>query len=663
MQTSWYNYGFYQKPEFMMRGLVTLLVLILGAVTSVYAQSFEVVYSRLNQLPENKAKADSVLKYLSRAEDTLSARKFFDLSLRISSTLDYKEGLINSYDKYGVVMRNHSDYPQALFYHKKGLELAEAIASKPLKIQTLNNIGVVYRRLDDAKQALEYHMNALRMAEEINDVRNICISVNSIGNIYASLNQPLEALKCFKRSLPLEQKRGNLWGVAINFHNIGSVYESLNKLDSALIFYSKSLEADIKINKQAGVAICYNSIGDIYLKKKEYAKAIQYFKDALKINIQVDDQIYISVSYNNIGNSYLLNGKFKEAITYYQKGLSIAQAIGSKSQAQEAFEGLSKSYRGLRDFEKALDCYVSSVRYKDSITNENNIRHVAQIQAQYNTEKQQHQISILKKQKEASRLYIIILILIIIGIIVTFLLIYRTIIQKRRIAIQELDLKEQKIRELEKHHQLLATQAVLEGEETERSRLARDLHDGLGGLLSGVKLTLSGMKGNAFLSSDSLSLFEKALGMLDTSIKELRRVAHNMMPEALMKFGLKDALGDFCSSLENKQIAISYQHFGINHRFDHKIEISLYRIAQELINNAIKHSRATELMVHLIQEEKRVCLTVQDNGIGFNTNILHTSKGAGLVNIRSRAESLRGRFDLISEPDKGTEVIVEFGLQ
>ncbi len=162
------------------------------------------------------------------------------------------------------------------------------------------------------------------------------------------------------------------------------------------------------------------------------------------------------------------------------------------------------------------------------------------------------------------------------------------------------------------------------------------------------------------LSSESVTLYNKALSMLDSSIQELRRVAHNMMPENLMKFGLKDALGDFCHSLENKQMHINYQHFGTQNRFDHKIEISLYRIAQELINNALKHSQATELIVQLIQENSRVNLTVQDNGKGLDTAVLKTAKGAGMANIRSRVESLKGKFDIASEPDKGTEISVEF---
>ncbi|NJK96423.1 MAG: histidine kinase, partial [Bacteroidales bacterium] len=147
----------------------------------------------------------------------------------------------------------------------------------------------------------------------------------------------------------------------------------------------------------------------------------------------------------------------------------------------------------------------------------------------------------------------------------------------------------------------------------------------------------------------------------DTSIKELRRVAHNMMPEALSKFGLKAALNDFCSSIGNaKRFDLNYNYYGSDKRLNSKLEISFYRIAQELINNALKHANASELMIHVVQEDNRIHLTVQDNGAGFDVNTLSTSKGAGIAGIKSRVEALNGRFELISVPGKGTEASVEF---
>ncbi|HEY4787185.1 MAG TPA: sensor histidine kinase [Bacteroidales bacterium] len=641
--------------------LILTILLSLVPVTGFSGEQVpDSIIRKLDQMSDNKSKVDSLIEYMPKVKDSALTVRIFNKALQLSTSINYTQGMAESYDKLGVIKRNLSNYPEALALHKKALEVADNTSDKKLKIQILNNIGVVYRRLDENKLALDFHMKALKMAEELNDVKNICISVNSIGNIYISLNQLDDALKCFKRSLPLERNRGNAWGVAINLQNIGYVYEAQNNLDSALYYYKGSLNYDIQANKIAGIAICYNSIGEVYLKKHEYERAVEYFNHALVINEQIGDKIYISVSYTNIGDAFLQEKNYAKAIDFFQKGLDIALKIGSKSQAQVAYEGLSKVYQNQKKYETALECYKKSVAYADSVLNEDNVRHVTLIYALYNTEKQQNQIKILEKEKVASRLQMLILTILFTAIVVIALFYYRNLRQKRKITQQELHLKEQKIRELEKHHQLLATQSVLQGEEAERSRLAKDLHDGLGGLLSGIKLTLSNMKGNIVFPSESVELYNKALNMLDSSIQELRRVAHNMMPEALVKFGLKDALSDFCNSLHSKQININFQCYGDEKRVDPKIEISLYRIAQELINNAFKHSQATTLIVQLVQEENRINLTVQDNGKGFDTAILRTSKGAGIANIRSRVESLNGVFDFYSEQNKGTEVNVEF---
>jgi signal transduction histidine kinase len=207
---------------------------------------------------------------------------------------------------------------------------------------------------------------------------------------------------------------------------------------------------------------------------------------------------------------------------------------------------------------------------------------------------------------------------------------------------------------------LVATQSVLTGEETERRRLARDLHDGLGGMLSGIKLKLTNMKGNFILDEKGKSDFENALEMLDKSVHELRQVAHNMMPEALIEFGLKDALGDFCSSIDNlRNIRLKFKFYGENIRAGQNIEIALYRIAQELVNNALKHSGASEILVDLVQEPERISLTVMDNGKGFDTNRINEFKGLGLSSLKSRVDALKGTMDILSEPGNGTEVRVE----
>lgn len=646
----------------MKRVFLFLIYLFCLLPQNILSQKRNDVIKNINSIPESRLNTDSLIKLLPNIKDSALQTIIFNKILAISHNIKYPIGEILAYDQMGVMCRNLSKYSDALRLHKKALELAKHENNINLQVQVLNNIGVVYRRIDDSKQALDYHIAALRLAEDLNDLRNICISTNSIGNIYITMGKDSDALINFKRALILEQKRDNTLGIAINLNNIGSVFNKQALYDSALIYYNASLQCNYKLQNMAGQAICYNSIGEIYIKKKEIDKAILFFEKSLKMNLQIGDEIYTSESYSNIAIAYLQKNNTEIAIEYFNKALFIALKIGSKTQAQIAYKGLSDCYAKSGNYEKSLQYYKSSVAYSDSILNEENFNHIAKIQAQYDSEKKQQQIIILEKEKKASSLINFLMLFLIVGIILIGTFIYLNSRQKRLISKQEIYLKEQRIRELEKEQQLLATQSVLQGEETERRRLARDLHDGLGGILSGIKLTFLNFKGKFEENIDDKKQFGTTLTLIDSSIKELRRVAHNMMPEALVKFGVKDALSDFCKDLNNSNLHVIFNFYGDEKRIENKYETNLYRIAQELINNSIKHSQASQLIVQLIQENNRLNLTVQDNGKGFDTNLIKTTKSSGLANTKSRVESLGGWIEIYSQLGLGTEIAVEFKI-
>jgi two-component system NarL family sensor kinase len=171
------------------------------------------------------------------------------------------------------------------------------------------------------------------------------------------------------------------------------------------------------------------------------------------------------------------------------------------------------------------------------------------------------------------------------------------------------------------------------------------------------------MKDNLIITPDNMAVFERSLDMIDTSIKELRRVAHNMMPEILTKFGLDEALKEYCSTVNaTKLVSVRYQSHGMENRFDKSAEIIVYRIIQELLNNILKHAVASEAFVQVIGGNNRLNIVVEDNGKGFDTGSLDKSTGAGWANIRSRVEYLKGQLDIHSETGKGTLVNIEFNL-
>ncbi|MEJ0034172.1 MAG: sensor histidine kinase [Bacteroidota bacterium] len=234
--------------------------------------------------------------------------------------------------------------------------------------------------------------------------------------------------------------------------------------------------------------------------------------------------------------------------------------------------------------------------------------------------------------------------------------------KRRQDAIDKVEAQEALKLEVERQ-QVRHLNALSEVQETERSRFAKDLHDGLGGMLSGVKLSLSNMKGNVVLNGEHVDVFERALDMLDNSIHELRRVAHNLMPESLVKFGLAASLKDFCDFINSsKVIHVIFQQIGDYQRLEMSIEIVLYRIANELVNNALRHASATELIIQLNYDDHSLTLTVEDNGKGFDQGILDRTTGSGWPNIKSRVAYLKGTLDVQTSQGNGTSVNITIPL-
>lgn len=205
--------------------------------------------------------------------------------------------------------------------------------------------------------------------------------------------------------------------------------------------------------------------------------------------------------------------------------------------------------------------------------------------------------------------------------------------------------------------QELAVRAVIEAEENERQRIARDLHDGIGQMMSAAKMNLSALQSQMqFSTEEQKQSLEKAIGLVDDSCKEIRTVSHIMMPNALLKNNLASAIRDFVNKLSNKNITATVYAEGLDQRLDANVETVLYRVVQECVQNAIRHSGATRLDISLVRDKDGISGTIEDNGKGFDVSLLHHAGGIGLKNIISRIDYLKGTVDFDSSPGRGTVV-------
>ena len=491
-----------------------------------------------------------------------------------------------------------------------------------------------------------------------------------ISSNYFELEDFENALKYDKQGLNYVSQDDNLEMYVISNLFVADDFNSLGQFDSSSVYLEKVRPIVKDMNKPNVNVRFYYILGGIYRKKKDWRNALSSYQISFDAANQSKDDFQVVNSEEGLAASFMNLGNLAKArelaLHVFNESSRINVPLGRVlglqllAEIEERSGNSNKAYQYQKQF----------ITVSDSIKKEKTQRLMNDAEKKYLGERKEKEILQLQKnnalqslslQKKSTFNYF--LIGSVVALLITGFLGYRNLRHRHQLAKQREELQQQRIRELEKDKQLIAVDSMLKGQEDERSRLAKDLHDGLGGLLSGVKFSLSNMKDNLIMTPDNMVVFERSLDMLDTSIKELRRVAHNMMPEILTKFGLDEALKEYSNTVNaTNLLAVKYQSLGMEARLDKATEIIIYRIVQELLNNILKHASASEAFVQLIRENDRLNIVVEDNGKGFDTALLESSKGAGWANIRSRIEYLKGQVDIHSEPGKGTLVNIEFNV-
>ena len=577
-----------------------------------------------------KAQAYFLAATIQLANQALPSIDNYEKAIKIFSkypdNLRSRVSMGTSYINLGLLHANNADYETATYYYLKAEEiyLKDNPSSSDLGV-LYSNLSIAYATINKFDEGILYSKKGLDFARKNNDKSNLLNAWYAYG--------------------------GNL----INAKREG---------DRGLLILDSAKKIALEMDNQNMVYSCDFMSAMYYYNTKQYQKAIDYYTLCLNFARKYNFTAGVGNNFLNISANEAELKKPKLAAAHLDssaKYLDYSQITISK---QMYFENYAEVYKQLGNFTKAFAYKDSVAAIKDSLYQADNIRQIEFRQARYNYEKKQNEVAQLEADKKIQQFSIQkknTLNYFLMGGGVTLLIIlilaYRTYQQKQK-------LQQQRINELETQQQLTATEAVLKGEEQERTRLAKDLHDGLGGMLSGIKYSFNNMKGNLILTPENAQAFERSMDMLDSSIKEMRRVAHNMMPEALVKFGLDTALKDFCTDINNSgALQVTYQSIGLqNEVIDHTTSITIYRIVQELINNTMKHAAAKSAVVQVTKSNNNLAVTVEDDGKGFDTAILKQAKGIGWSNIQNRVEFLKGTLDVRSQKEKGTSVHIELNI-
>ncbi|HET9053212.1 MAG TPA: sensor histidine kinase, partial [Cyclobacteriaceae bacterium] len=386
------------------------------------------------------------------------------------------------------------------------------------------------------------------------------------------------------------------------------------------------------------LALSYINLGDIYTAQKRYDSAVWLLKESLRLNTQIDNAEGKVKALINISSVHLNKKEYTLAASYANQAIAIAQEYNLRPELKLAFINSIEAYEGVHDFRTAYNVQKQLIALSNRLLNDEKVEQLAHLETRYQVKEKERQISAQQEALEQTYLIIGALVVIVGLLIIIFLLARGRFKRKQQLAENE---KQLAVREA-------FIDATIRSQENERKRFAQDLHDGMGQLISSLRLMVNQLDKNTSIE-EKLSLAERSETILNDMHTEIRSIAFNLMPQTLIQHGLLPALQEMALRLnQTGKIIVSVQGYDLPARLPEVQEISVYRIIQEWVNNVIKHAGAAHVQIQLVGHEEEISLTIEDNGNGFDVSVLENSAGNGWKNIKSRTSLIKGELELDS---------------
>ncbi|WDF55715.1 sensor histidine kinase [Mucilaginibacter sp. KACC 22063] len=631
-----------------------------------YTDSLQAIL-KSTRADSSKANASFALVEYWKFKDTVKSKSYLEEGKKFSLHTPYYKALAYFFEGQYYFNWNH---PKASVAFKKA---EEALAKFQTPAAYAKRAAALYNYAIMNKDAKGYDFitritldKVIPIAEKTGNPATLAFYYTQLSTILMNNYQFAKARSYNQKAIELLEKGkpnttnllfAYLSGVSINCYDSqpGQAKVLLKKAQDLLKPFPGSLNYTLYYNNEA-----------------LYNETIKDYNSAL---ISVDKGIVLAKKYNQtqlyqqfLFRKYEILTQQKQYAKARQILLDIVKEgtlIANSNDRAAVFLELAKANENLKDYKEAYTWLNKSRTISDSISKSQTELKINELETKYRSAENQKKITLLQSQNKQTALIIknerlykwllgsVCLLLVIILFVV--ILNARNI---RKLAEQKEINHRQQLHEMEQREQLKVIKAMLDGEEHERERVARDLHDGLGGMLAGVKIGLSGWSNNQESVSQDKDL-HRIIGQLDTSVAELRRIARNMVPESLLKFGLEVALKDLCEFHMSDRLHITFESFDLGKTIALNVQLNIYRIVQELISNAIKHAQASNIILQCSQNANTVFITFEDDGVGFDTAILANKKGMGIDNLRNRIAFLKGKFEIISAPGEGTIINIE----
>lgn len=589
---------------------------------------------------------DSVLFYTNKAR-------------QLSEKINYVEGRIEAIHNRGVAEEIFKrNWDTAIICYRQAIELAREYRKYGLLHQLFGVIHNAFVYRGNFPLAMEVARDGLELARQSDNrtqmLHYTCLAATAYfrqGIFDKSLAEYFQAEE-IAASLDADEQLRSMYQTAMPdvYTGLGDVYTATGDTAKALYYLRKALNGFTTLRKDTlflrdyMVANIFFKMGMVYKISNQPGKALGYFEAALDSTVSISANPYEKAAYYLQAGEVLREMKnLQGAKIYLYEGLRISNEIKHAENLRDACYYLSLVFADEKRYDSAWYYNQQYAVLKDSITN---------VVSKFRTEEIKTVYDINEKNKVIARQTntrnILIASFAVLLVTLGFLYNRYRLRQKNRYQ-QELNRQQNEL-----------FNAIAAAQEQERKRIAQDIHDGLGSVLSAAKLKMAEVKElKPELTEDDK--FISGIGLIDEASSELRNISHNIMPATLSKLGLVPALKNLTEKISsNKGLQLQFAVHDFEKRLDEQTEISVYRIILELVNNVVKHAAATRATVQLVGYPDYFNITVEDNGKGFEPEKLtEEKKGIGLASIAARVEYLKGIMDIDSTPGKGTTIVVD----
>jgi two-component system NarL family sensor kinase len=632
-------------------------IIFLCALSS-FAQTTKLIDSLENAARQQKdtllIKTYNELTWQYRTVDQSKAISYANKAIELSLRYKFDKGLAQAYNDLGIIYYDKQNFDTAIILYNKAFDIRKRNNDVLGMAKLYNKIGVVYQKQGNFDKALENQLNALRLFEQAKDDIGISYSLNNIGIVNQNMGLYEEAIGYQLRSIAIKEKIQDRYGLAGSYVNVGNIYFLQKKFPEAKEFYLKAEKITRDIGDKEYLSNALNNLSRFYIGTRHYKEALPYADESFALRKSLGDTKGMVSCLINHGKIYTGLKQYDSAEVKLNAALSLAKGEEScKPEMPALYESFAELYETTGQLDKALAMQKLYATSKDSVYTTELGNRFAELHTKYETLQKEKQIQEQKFELTKKNYWI--------GGAIS-LLVLTTLLGSsyyRRYQLkQEARMQSEILRQQE-----MATRAVLEAEEAERQRIAKDLHDGVGQMMSAAKMNLSAVESQLNLqTAEQKHAFENIIQLVDDSCKEVRSVSHNMMPNALLKNNLAAAIREFIDKLDQRMLKVHLYTQGLDERLDSNVETILYRIIQESVNNVIKHSGADTLDITILKEPGEITATIEDNGKGFDATDKEKFEGIGLKNMRTRIEYLKGSIEFNSTPGQGTVVALHVPL-